>query len=50
MTQAIRSLYQEPEKAQLMGQNARQWIVEHYSQDAVVTKYDEVIRKVAQGS
>lgn len=47
MAQAILELRQSPETAQRMGINARRWVVDHYSQDAVIATYDQVLRQVA---
>jgi putative colanic acid biosynthesis glycosyltransferase WcaI len=47
MSAAVRKLYESPELKERMGQNARQWIVAHYSKDAVINTYDCVIRDAA---
>jgi len=46
MTTAIRTLRDSPELKDQMGKNARQWIVDYYSKDAVIEMYDSVIRDV----
>jgi len=44
MAAAVRKLYGARELKEEMGRNARQWIVAHYSKDAVISTYDFVIR------
>ena len=46
MVEAIRQLRSSPELAHQMGMNARQWVVDHYSKEAVIDSYDQVIRHV----
>jgi colanic acid biosynthesis glycosyl transferase WcaI len=50
MAQAIRSLHSSPEIAREMGRNARQWIIDHYSKDAVIASYDQVIQGVVENA
>lgn len=47
MIEAIQQLRNSPELARSMGGKARQWIVDHYSQKAVINTYDQVMRLVA---
>lgn len=48
MVAAIRQLRHAPDKAREMGQQARQWVVDHYSKEAVVAMYDHIIRELVQ--
>ncbi|HHW87796.1 MAG TPA: glycosyltransferase family 4 protein [Chloroflexi bacterium] len=48
MIDAIKQLRNSPELATWMGQNARRWVVAHYSKTAVIDAYDKAIRRVAQ--
>ncbi len=50
MAQAICLLYRSPELGREMGKNGRQWILDHYSKDAVIGEYDEVLRRVCCGA
>ncbi|MGE3540330.1 MAG: glycosyltransferase family 4 protein [Candidatus Tectimicrobiota bacterium] len=48
MAAAIRQLHDAPARAHTMGQKARNWIVEHYSKDVVLTTYDQILREAGQ--
>jgi len=50
MIDAIRRLKDSPEMAQSMGVNAHRWIVDRYSKRAVISAYDQVIRKVIESA
>jgi len=50
MALAIIDLYNSPERRFMMKKKARQWIVKHYSKDAVIAAYRRVINKVACAS
>lgn len=50
MAEAILQLRHSPDRAAQMGQNARDWVVRHYSKTAVVTEYDRVMRLVSQAA
>lgn len=43
----IRALRADPERASLLGENGRQWIVDNYSREVVVSVYDRMTRDVA---
>ncbi len=43
LAQAVRSLYADRERSARMGANARQHVVAHYSQEAVVGQYEEML-------
>lgn len=47
LSQAIRELYANPDKAADLGTAGRMWIEDHYSLSAVVTAYDRMVRRVA---
>ena len=47
LSQAIRELYANPDKAADLGAAGRMWIEDHYSLSAVVTAYDRMVRRVA---
>ncbi len=49
LAEAIRTLRNNPEMAIQMGQNARRWVVDYYSKEAVITTYDQVMRSVTRG-
>lgn len=49
MVEKIRRLQASPDLARTMGQNGRRWIVDHYSKDAVVATYHQVVCEVAKG-
>ena len=50
LAQVILDLRNSPERLCAMGRNARRWIVDYYSKNAVITTYDQVVRQVAQRS
>ncbi len=49
MAAAIRALRESPKLAAGMGQNARRWVVQHCSKDAVIATYDRIIAEVVRG-
>ena len=46
MSDAILKLYRDRNAVDRLGKNARAWVVEHYSREAVVDTYDKVLRTV----
>ena len=36
-----------PEKARILGQQARQWVVDHYSKKTVISMHDKIISEIA---
>lgn len=44
---AVRRLSADPAARADMGRRAREWIVRYYSRDAILTRYDELIRRLA---
>lgn len=46
MSEAIVKLYNSRYLAEMMGNNARQWVVNNYSRSAVVSAYNEVIHQI----
>ena len=35
------------EKARIMGQHARKWVVDHYSKNTVISMHDKIISEIA---
>ena len=47
MAAAIQHLYDDRALGRRMDESARKWIVDDYTREAVVKRYDEVVRAVA---
>ncbi len=46
LAQAVLSLYEQPEKAAQMGQNGRQYALDHYSFEASLNRYEDLFEAV----
>jgi colanic acid biosynthesis glycosyl transferase WcaI len=49
LADAILQLYRDPSQREMMGKRGREYAEAHYSKHAAVTRYDELLRKVADG-